>query len=78
MTVTLTNVDKQSMDLLKAFVKIKNTIGLKIEGESDNLNTQNHIEQINSVCKNLSDEEQTFTCNASKAAIWEVIKDDTW
>ena len=40
--------------------------------------SEEHIKQINTVYDEIPIEEQTFTSNASKAAIWETIKDDTW
>lgn len=42
-----------------------------------NLSKQ-HIQQINSVYAKIPAEEQLFTTNATKAASWEMIKDDTW
>ena len=52
------------------------------EDEDTNISTKNlskqHIQQINNVYAKIPVEEQLFTTNASKAAIWEMIKDDTW
>ena len=46
--------------------------------ETNKTASKKHIEQINAVYEKVPLNEQTFTCNASKAAIWEMIKDDTW
>ena len=51
----------------------------KVDDEKETLTTsEEHIKQINAVYAKVPVSEQTFTCNASNAAIWEMIKDDTW
>lgn len=40
--------------------------------------SEEHIKQINAVYAKVPIEEQTFACNASKAAVWEMIKDNAW
>ncbi len=80
MTVTMENVDNPFFEVLKSLVKLNTGVVLKkVDEENESLYTsEEHIKQINAVYAKVPLEEQTFTCNASKAAIWEMIKDDTW
>ena len=81
MTVTLKNVDQTLFEVLKSLVKMRQDVEI-YEDEDTNISTKNlskqHIQQINNVYAKIPVEEQLFTTNASKAAIWEMIKDDTW
>lgn len=81
MTVTMKNVDASLFEVLKSLVKMKNDV--EIYKEEDNADStknlsEKHIEQINKVYSKIPVEEQLITVGASKAAIWEMIKDDTW
>ena len=81
MTVTLKNVDQSLFEVLKSLVKMRQDVEI-YEDEDTNITTKNlskqHIQQINNVYAKIPVEEQLFTTNASKAAIWEMIKDDAW
>lgn len=50
----------------------------KKDDETEKSLSDRHINEINAVYDTISADEQTFPCNASKAAVWEIIKDDTW
>ena len=81
MTVTMRNVDANLFEVLKSLINIKSDV--TIEKVNDNYDkklssSEQTINKINEVYSKIPVEEQTFTCNASKAAIWEMIKDDTW
>lgn len=80
MTVTMENVDNPFFEVLKSLVKLNTGVVLKkVDDEKETLTTsEEHIKQINAVYAKVPVSEQTFTCNASNAAIWEMIKDDTW
>ncbi|MBR6296883.1 MAG: hypothetical protein IKR40_10465 [Treponema sp.] len=79
MTVTMQNVDTPFLEVLKSLVKLNTGVVLKeVEEEKPLSSSEEHIKQINAVYDKIPINEQTFTCNASKAAIWEMIKDDTW
>ncbi len=79
MTVTMQNVDVPFLEVLKSLVKLNTGVVLKeVEEEKPLLSSDEHIKQINAVYDKVPLKEQTFTCNASKAAVWEMIKDDTW
>ena len=81
MTVTMRNVDANLFEVLKSLINIKSDVTIeKVNDNSDkNLSSSEQtINKINAVYSKIPVEEQTFTCNASKAAIWEMIKDDTW
>lgn len=81
MTVTLKNVDQSLFEVLKSLVKMKQDVEIYEDDDKTaskkNLSKQ-RIQQINNVYAKIPVEEQLFTTNASKAAIWEMIKDDTW
>ena len=81
MTVTLKNVDQSLFEVLKSLVKMRQDVEIYEDDDKTapkkNLSKQ-HIQQINNVYAKIPVEEQLFTTNASKAAIWEMIKDDTW
>lgn len=81
MTVTLKNVDQPLFEVLKSLVKMRQDV--EIYEDDDNMTSaknlsKQHIQQINDVYAKIPVEEQVFTTNATKAAIWEMIKDDTW
>lgn len=76
MTVAIKNVDLQLLEVLKSIVKMKNNT--EIFEVDENFADTAHIKQINDVYADIPTKEQTFTCNAAKSAIWEMIKDDTW
>lgn len=80
MTVTMQNVDVPFFEVLKSLVNLhKGVVLQKVEEEKNSLSpSDEHIKQINDVYAKVPIEEQTFACNASKAAVWEMIKDDTW
>lgn len=80
MTITMQNVDDSFFEVLKSLVKLQTGVIMKSEDTEKNIcsPSEEHIKQINAVYDKIPVEEQTFTCNASKAAIWEMIKDDTW
>lgn len=81
MTVTMRNVDANLFEVLKSLINIKSDVTIeKVNDTSDkNISTSEQtINKINEVYSKIPVEEQTFTCNASKTAIWEMIKDDTW
>ena len=80
MTVTMQNVDVPFFEVLKSLVNLhKGVVLQKVEEEKKSLSpSEEHIKQINAVYEKVPIEEQTFACNASKAAVWEMIKDDTW
>lgn len=80
MTVTMKNVDASLFEVLKSLVKMKSDVILekKEDSKDEAILSDKHIKEINAVYDKIPADEQTFTCNASKAAIWEMIKDDTW
>ena len=80
MTVTMQNVDVPFFEVLKSLVNLhKGVVLQKVEEEKKSLSpSEEHIKQINAVYAKVPIEEQTFACNASKAAVWEMIKDDAW
>lgn len=79
MTVTMKNVDASLFEVLKSLVKIKSDVILeKKDDKTEKSLSDRHINEINAVYDTISADEQTFPCNASKAAVWEIIKDDTW
>ncbi len=80
MTVTMQNVDVSFFEVLKSLVKLRENVVLqKVEDDENELSlSEAHINQINAVYDKVPPEEQTFVCNASKAAVWEMIKNDTW
>ena len=81
MTVTMKNVDTSFLDVLKSLLKIQSTVEISsIEDDSNDTFSvsEQHIQQINRVYSQIPVEEQTFTCNAGREAIWEQIKNDTW
>ncbi|MBR1639270.1 MAG: hypothetical protein IJ688_07790 [Treponema sp.] len=81
MTVTMRNVDASLFEVLKSLINIKSDVTIeKVNDSSDKTlsTSEQRINKINEVYSKIPVEEQTFTCNASKAAIWEMIKDDTW
>ena len=81
MTVTMRNVDASLFEVLKSLINLKSDVIIeKVNDASDKKLSQSEkrINKINEVYSKIPVEEQTFTCNASKAAIWEMIKDDTW
>ncbi len=80
MTITMQNVDDSFFEVMKSLVKLRTDIVMKSEDTEKNIYSpsEEHIKQINAVYDKIPIEEQTFTCNASKPAIWEMIKDDTW
>ena len=81
MTVTLKNVDQSLFEVLKSLVKMRQDVEIYEDDDktesTKNLSKQ-HIQQINSVYAKIPAEEQLFTTNATKAVIWEMIKNDTW
>ncbi len=80
MTVTMQNVDLSFFEVLKSLVKLRENVVIQsIDDDEDELApSETHIKQINAVYDKVPLEEQTFVCNASKAAVWEMIKNDTW
>ena len=77
----MTNVDTSFLDVLKSLLKIRSNVAIsRIEDDdTEKLSlSEQHIQQINKVYAKIPVEEQTFTCNVGKAAIWEQIKNDTW
>ncbi len=81
MTVTLRNVDQPLFEVLKSLVKMRQNVEIYEDDdktESAKNNSKKHIQQINSVYAKIPTEEQLFTTNATKSAIWDMIKDDTW
>ncbi len=81
MTVTLRNVDQPLFEVLKSLVKMRQNVEIYEDDdktESAKNNSKKHIQQINSVYTKIPAEEQLFTTNATKSAIWDMIKDDTW
>ncbi|MBQ4497123.1 MAG: hypothetical protein II973_06425 [Spirochaetaceae bacterium] len=79
MTVTMHNVDASFFEVLKSLVKLReNVVIQKLDDEVELSPSEAHIKQINAVYDKIPLEEQTFVCNASKAAVWEMIKNDTW
>lgn len=80
MTVTMQNVDMPFFEVLKSLVALHGSVVMRQEDELENelSPSEAHIQQINAVYDKVPLEEQTFACNASKAAVWEMIKDDTW
>ena len=81
MTVTLKNVDQTLFEVLKSLVKMRQDVEIFEDDdktESTRTISKQHIQQINNVYAKIPVEEQIFTTNATKAAIWEMIKDDTW
>ena len=80
MTVTMQNVDIQFFEVLKSLVKLHSSVVMRQEEDekTEKLTpSEAHIKQINAVYDKVPIEEQTFACNASNAAVWEMIKDDT-
>lgn len=81
MTVTLKNVDQTLFEVLKSLVKMRQDVEIFEDDDktkSTKTISKQHIQQINNVYAKIPVEEQIFTTNATKAAIWEMIKDDTW
>lgn len=81
MTITMKNVDSSLFEVLKSLVKMKSDVILEEKDEpveNEISLSDKHIKEINAVYDKIPTEEQTFTCNASKAAVWDMIKDDTW
>lgn len=80
MTVTMQNVDVPFLEVLKSLVKLRSEVVIQqVDYDEKDLSpSEAHIKQINDVYAKVPIEEQTFTCNAAKAAMWEMIKDDTW
>ena len=81
MTVTMRNVDTNLFEVLKSLINIKSDVTIEQSpdvAEKTLYRSEERIKKINEVYSKVPVEEQTFTCNASKAAIWEMIKDDTW
>ena len=80
MTVTLRNVDLSFFEVLKSLVKLRENVVIHKEedDEKDLSPSEAHIKQINAVYDKVPLSEQTFACDASKAAVWEMIKNDTW
>ena len=81
MTVTMQNVDVPFLEVLKSLVKLHSSVIMCQEDEVENEKltpSEAHIKQINAVYDKVPIEEQTFACNASNAAVWEMIKNDTW
>lgn len=79
MTVTLQNVDVPFLEVLKSLVKLrKNVVIQEVNDDDKEVSSEEHIKQINAVYDKVDLKEQTFTCDASKAAVWEMIKNDTW
>lgn len=50
----------------------------EVNDDDKEVSSEDHIKQINAVYDKVDLKEQTFTCDASKAAVWEMIKNDTW
>ena len=81
MTVTMRNVDTNLFEVLKSLINIKSDVTIEQipdVSEKKSSCTEDRIKKINEVYSKVPVEEQTFTCNATKTAIWEMIKDDTW
>ncbi len=81
MTVTIQNVDTPFFEVLKSLVQMHGNVVMQQEDDDKTLELsqkENHIKQINAVYDKVSIDEQTFACNATKAAVWEMIKNDTW
>ena len=81
MTVTMRNVDTNLFEVLKSLINIKSDVTIEQipdVAENNLSSSEERIKKINEVYSKVPVEEQTFTCNATKAAIWEMIKDDTW
>lgn len=81
MTITMKNVDASLFEVLKSLVKMKSNVILEEKDdpvENEMSLSDSHIKEINAVYDKIPEKEQTFTCNASKSAVWEMIKDDTW
>ena len=79
MTVTLQNVDVPFLEVFKSLVKFRTNVVIQEVNDDDHeVSSEDHIKQINAVYDKVDLKEQTFTCDASKAAVWEMIKNDTW
>ena len=81
MTITMQNVDMPFFEVLKSLVKLHSTVIMRQEDaeKTESLTpSEAHIKQINAVYDKVPIAEQTFTCNASNAAVWEMIKNDSW
>ena len=81
MTVTMRNVDTNLFEVLKSLINIKSDVTIEQipdVAEKKSSSSEERIKKINEVYSKVPVEEQTFTCNAAKTAIWEMIKDDTW
>ena len=81
MTVTMRNVDTNLFEVLKSLINIKSDVTIEQipdVAEKTLYRSEERIKKINEVYSKVPVEEQTFTCNATKTAIWEMIKDDTW
>jgi hypothetical protein len=81
MTVTIQNVDTPFFEVLKSLVQMHGNVVMQQEDDDKTLELsqkENHIKQINAVYDKVSIDEQTFACDATKAAVWEMIKNDTW
>lgn len=75
------NVDTSFLDVLKSLLKIQSDVEISSieDDENDSLSlSERHIQEINRVYSQIPLEEQTFTCNAGRVAIWDQIKNDTW
>lgn len=79
MTITMKNVDASLFEVLKSLVKMKSDVILEKQDDEKEVSfSSKHIRKINAVYDKIPADEQTFACNASKSAVWDVIKDDTW
>ncbi len=81
MTVTIQNVDTPFFEVLKSLVQMHGNVVMQQVDDDKTLALspkESHIKQINAVYDKVPIDEQTFVCNASKAAVWEMIKNDTW
>lgn len=81
MTVTIQNVDTPFFEVLKSLVQMHGNVVMQQEDDDKTLALspkESHIKQINAVYDKVPIDEQIFVCNASKAAVWEMIKNDTW
>ena len=78
MTVTLQNVDVSFFEVLKSLVKLREDVVIQKVDDEPLSSSEAHIKQINAVYDKVPLSEQTFACDASKAAVWEMIKNDAW